>query len=74
MEAETGDLLWYGQLWEGIRGGLFVDLLVFDMFTEEPKNRKLHEAYRRVSNAMVKKLVETIPERAAPLAVSREAP
>ena len=74
MEAETGDLLWYGQLWEGLRGGLFIDLFVVDMFTEEPKNKDLPEAYRRVSNAMVKKLIETIPERAAPVAVSREAP
>ncbi len=74
MEAATGDLLWYGRLWEGVRGGLFVDLLVLDMFTEEPKNKDLPEAYRRVSIAMVKKLIKTIPERAGPIAVSGEAP
>ena len=74
MEAGTGDLLWYGHLWEGLRGGLFIDLFVVDMFIEEPKNKDLPEAYRRVSNAMVKKLIETIPERAAPIALSGEAP
>lgn len=74
MEAETGDLLWSGQLWEGLRGGLFIDLFVVDMFTEEPKNKDLPEAYRRVSNAMVKKLIKTIPERAAPITLPGEAP
>ena len=70
LEAETGDLLWSGRLWEGLRGGLFIDLFAVDMFTEEPKNKDLPQAYRRVSNAMVKKLVKTIPERASSDAVS----
>ena len=47
-----------------------MDLLVLDMFTEEPKNKDHPEAYRRVSIAMVKKLVKTIPERASSDAVS----
>ncbi|MFQ5457689.1 MAG: GNA1162 family protein [Myxococcota bacterium] len=67
VEAATGDVLWSGHLWEGLRGGLFIDLFVIDMIMEEPKNRDLPAAYRRVSNMMARKLVETIPA-ADPLA------
>ena len=62
VEAKTGDVLWSGRLWEGVRGGMMVNLFVADIWMEEPKNKKLPEAYRRTADVAVRKLVETIPE------------
>lgn len=62
VEAKTGDVLWSGRLWEGQRGGLFVDLFVVEMFMNQPENKRLPDAYRRNANIMVRKLVLEIPE------------
>jgi TolB-like protein len=72
MDASTGELLWSGRLWEGRRGGLFVDLLVLDMFLTEPKNRKLPDAYARAADRMVSKLVATLPEPLTPTGLAPE--
>jgi hypothetical protein len=62
LDAATGDLLWSGRLWEGRRAGLIVEAFVADMFLSQPKNKKLPDAYERVADRMVSKLVATIPE------------
>jgi hypothetical protein len=49
-----------------------VDLLVLDMFLTEPKNKKLPDAYRRVADRMVSKLVATIPEPLTPTGLAPE--
>ncbi len=72
LDAPSGDLLWSGRLWEGRRGGLFVDLFFMDMFLTEPKNRKLPDAYERVADRMVSKLVATIPEPLTPTGLAPE--
>ncbi len=66
VEASTGDVLWSGRLWEGKRGGLFIDLFLVEMFMNQPDNRRLPEAYRREANVMVRKLIEKIPEPLSP--------
>ncbi|MDP3937131.1 MAG: DUF799 family lipoprotein [Deltaproteobacteria bacterium] len=62
VEASTGDVLWSGRLWEGARGGMFINLFVADIWMEEPKNKDLPAAYRRTADVAVRKLLETIPE------------
>ena len=66
VEAATGDILWSGRLWEGMRGGLFINLFLIEMFMNQPDNRRLPDAYRRDANVMVRKLVEEIPEPLSP--------
>lgn len=71
VEASTGDVLWSGRLWEGERGGLIVDLFLIEMFMNQPENTHLPEAYRRIADLMVRKLIAEIPE---PLPPAAEAP
>ena len=62
VDAPSGEPYWEGSLWEGRRAGIIVEAFVVDMFFSQPDNKKLSSAYHRVADAMVAKLLETIPE------------
>jgi hypothetical protein len=72
LDAPAGELLWFGRLWEGRRAGLFVEAFFADMFLSQPKNKKLPDAYGRVADRMVSKLVATIPEPLTPTGLAPE--
>ena len=64
VDAAGGEVLWSARLWEGRRAGLIVEAFLVDMFLSQPENKKLPDAYRRVAENMVAKLIKTIPEPA----------